>query len=317
MVSKTISQTASQTSRQSISRTTSQTIAETADQTLSAAGSNATSAHSKLSARQNFDRDCSWTTTTQWKSSQPSSTVIINEVIATSTVWNTVTAWMPTETVQECTQIESSVASSSSTSSPEQYIPLPRGTAATPSGTNKPIVLTWTEADAKYTTPPSTTSIIAIRFTSPANTDNTPIRPISTAFVSDSQSVETVITATDSSDGETPSAQAATESSTSRNSSASAKAGWACGTFGVLLLLGLIIWLYLRKRQHSKQRSTPRRSREKFSFFDGSVDEKGEDFDANREDYHEVPLFTLQTSDTVPALPEVSMLKVLAFHLTT
>lgn len=301
---QTASQAPSHTDGSTASQTVRQTATELTGQTLSAATIGVTSASPALSARQNVENNCAWTTVTQWTTSQPSSTVITSEVIATSTVWNTVTTWLPTDIVQACTPaINVAETSSFSSGSSGWILPLPSGTQAASSATNQPIVLTWTDAATKYMSPLLSTM-------TPASNGNAQTGPLSTATVQPSQSVDDINVATESSTGKSSSSAASTENSSSRNSSASAKAGWVCGTFGVLLILGLLVWLYLRRRKHVKRNSQRVGSPgfgEKSSFVDSLADEKSDELEATNLGFHAVPLMTGQNSQKVQMHRGVSM----------
>ena len=82
--------------------------------------------------------------------------------------------------------------------------------------------------------------------------------------------------------------------------------------------MGLLVWLYLRRKKHSKRNSQRGGSPgfgEKSSFVDSSADEKGDELEATNVGFYEVPLMAGQNSQKVQMHPGVSMPGQVAFCL--
>ncbi|KAJ9114178.1 hypothetical protein QFC20_001694 [Naganishia adeliensis] len=226
--------------------------------------------------------DCAWTTTTHWTMIYPDPTQSVFEVTATNTVWNTVQTSVPSVTVQECAETVTATATQDFWTESSGWIlassdavllctefPKARADRIIPS---RPI--------AKAHQQPPLRQLPPIRSTTTGMPSASPVKLHDTLVIASVQPVASLghINQQAVSTGSANSFTAHNEAVTLNGPSSAAKAGWACGTIGIFILLGLFAWFCFRRRKRQEERARYNdhsNVNEKGSFLDDFSDEDG------------------------------------------
>lgn len=229
----------------------------------------------------------------------PDPTQSVFEVTATNTVWNTVQTLVPSVTVQECAETVIATATQDFwTESSGWILASSDGSMADPTDTAT-TDFTWIGGSPMYGvpqsssrsdhtfpphrqgTPTTTSSAIAIgQSITTGMPSASPVKLHDTLVIASVQSVTSPghISQQAVSTGSANSSTAPNEAVTSKGSSSAAKAGWACGTIGIFVLLGLFAWFYFQRRKGQEERARYNdhsNANEKGSFMDDFSDKDG------------------------------------------